>query len=100
MPMPAPPRYRSDASTLRRVRPGDLPCAVGILLDGEPLPVGIAHGAGWIGSVEEGPPEQAWRLVVRGEVLERRWALRGGCSWSWPRGREGRGGNGASAKHV
>jgi hypothetical protein len=41
--------------------------------------VGLAYGAGWIGSAEEGTLEQAWRLVVRGEALEGRWALRAGA---------------------
>jgi hypothetical protein len=77
-PMPAPLVFRSDATSRPRVRPGELPTAIGVLLDGEPLPVGIAHGAGWIGSAEEGTLEQAWRLVVRGEAVDGRWALRGG----------------------
>jgi hypothetical protein len=38
----------------------------------------MAFGDGWIGSAEEGTPEQVWRLVVRGEALEGRYALRGG----------------------
>src|SRR4051794_24551352 len=53
--MPNPPLYRSDASTARRVRPGELPCAIGVLLDGELMPVGIACGAGRLDSPRPDP---------------------------------------------
>jgi hypothetical protein len=76
--MPAPPVFRSDASARPRVRPGDLPGAIGVQVDGEPMPVGMAFGAGWIGSAREGTLEQAPRLLVRGEAMEGRYALRGG----------------------
>jgi hypothetical protein len=39
---------------------------------------GMAFGAGWIGSDEDGTLEAVWRLVVRGQALEGRFALRGG----------------------
>jgi hypothetical protein len=77
--MPDPPLYRSDATARPRVRPGDLPCAIGVRLDGELMPVGTAFGAGWIGSAGEGTLATSWRLVVRGETLDGRWALRGGA---------------------
>jgi hypothetical protein len=41
-------------------------------------PIGMAFGAGWIGSAEDGTLEVCWRLIVRGDALEGRYALRGG----------------------
>jgi hypothetical protein len=49
-----------------------------VRLDGERMPVGTAYGAGWIGSAGEGTLKACWRLVVRGETLDGRYALRGG----------------------
>jgi hypothetical protein len=54
--------------------PGDVPSSdeLFLRLHAAGWSNGIAYGNGWIGSAEEG------RLVVWGEALERRWALRGG----------------------
>jgi hypothetical protein len=76
--VPDPPRYHSNASRKPRVAPGDLPSAIGVAAGpDDTMPIGTAFGAGWIGP-EGGPPEAVWRLVIRGEALEGRYALRDG----------------------
>jgi hypothetical protein len=39
----------------------------------------MAFGAGWIGTTADGSLEAVWRLVVRGEAMEGRYALRDGA---------------------
>jgi hypothetical protein len=80
--MPDPPRYHSNASRRPRVAPGELPCAIGVTAElDDSEPIGLAFGVGWIqpdGQEGGGPLESVWRLVVRGEAIEGRFALRGG----------------------
>jgi hypothetical protein len=85
------PHYFADVARDRpRLGPGDLPGAIGILVDptrpGEI--VGIAFGAGHLGGwrwdrgrpgsepEDLGPREATWRLVVGKAELEGRFALR------------------------
>jgi hypothetical protein len=77
--MAAPTAFGSNASRKPRVRPGDLPSPIGVQVEDHLMPVGVAFASGSIGSAEDGNLEQAWRLVVRGEALDGRWALRGGA---------------------
>jgi hypothetical protein len=77
--------FYSNASTAPRVKPGELPSAIGVAeVPGGSIPVGIAYSAGRIGGYdwenhrELGPIEPVWRLVVRKEPVEGRFVLRAG----------------------
>ena len=72
-------RYHSNATTAARIAPGQLPGAIGVVVDrAEPLPIGIAFEVGRIGGVDS-PPEAVWRLKIGVEVLDGRWVLRAGA---------------------
>ena len=78
-----PGRYHANARRLARVGPDDLPGSIGVVRSPEePMPVGIAYGAGhvggWRGLEWLGPIEVVWRLVIGKTELEARWALRDG----------------------
>ena len=78
-------RYCSNASSAPRVKPGQLPSAIGVGVPTDiSAPIGIAYEAGRIGGYnwendrDLGPREAAWRLVVGKEEVEGRFVLRGG----------------------
>jgi hypothetical protein len=76
--MPDPPRYYSHASSAPRLRWDELPFAISVLADpADPRPIGWAHGDVWPRPADP-PPEKVWQLVVGGETLPGRYALRGG----------------------
>jgi hypothetical protein len=79
------PRYFSSASDKPRLKPGEIPFAIGVLdAPGALMAVGVAYPAGAIGGVDRdtgeslGPLEAVWRLEVGGEALDGRWVLRRG----------------------
>lgn len=44
-------RYTSDASSKPRLAPDELPCCIGVLIEGRIGPAGIATGAGGLGEI-------------------------------------------------
>jgi hypothetical protein len=79
------PDYFSNASKAPRVRPGDLPGSIGVSASPEHyMPIGIASKVGRVGGYDWqadrslGPVEAVWSIVVEGESVEGRFALRGG----------------------
>jgi hypothetical protein len=77
--------YYSNASDAPTSEPGRLPSAIGVTPGPDDnMPIGIAYEAGRIGGYDWendrnlGPAEIVWRLVVEGEPVEGRFALRGG----------------------
>ena len=76
--MPDPPRYYSDASSAPRLRWDELPFAISVLAaPDDPRPIGWAHGDVWPEPADP-PPEKVWRLVIGGQTLDGRYALRHG----------------------
>jgi hypothetical protein len=77
--------YHSNASKAPRVAPGQLPGSISVCASPEhPLTIGIASEVGRLGGYDWGrdedlgPREAVWALVVEGEPIEGRFALRGG----------------------
>jgi hypothetical protein len=80
-----PTGYYSNATRADRVRPGQLPSAIGVVEGpGSSWPIGIAYGAGHLGGwrwdtdEDLGPVEPVWRLVVGKDEVDGRFVLRGG----------------------
>jgi hypothetical protein len=78
-------RFYSNASKAPRVAPGDLPGSVGVIRSpGDAMTIGIAFevgrvgGFGWDTDQDLGPVAAVWRLVIEGEPVEGRFALRDG----------------------
>ncbi len=77
------PRYHAHVAKTPRARPGDFPGAISIVISPEdPRPIGIAfevaHVGGFHFGEERGPIESVWNLVIGGEPVEGRFALRFG----------------------
>ena len=78
-PRTVPARYYSEASRRPRVAFGELHSRIAVTAaPRDPEPIGTATEGGWV-MTGGGFPEAAWQLVVRGVILEGRYALRGGA---------------------
>jgi hypothetical protein len=72
-------RYYSTASRAPRGGPGDVPGSIGVTRSpDDAMTVGIAFEVGDTGE-DLAPVEAVWRLVIAGEPVEGRFALRSGA---------------------